>query len=257
VPTTAGTGSEVSGGAVVTDVKSGRKAGIAHANLRAQFALVDPVLTYSMSPRTTANTGIDALAQAIAGVIARVRTPVAQGIGLEAIRLAGESLVAAYRDGNDPVARSRMACASLLAGLTMNLSDCGAEHSMGQAIASVREAPHGATVGVVLAETLAREQGVVPELLDRVADALGAPPDTANIGRAVSAVRRILADLDFPVLSDLGIGEADVNQLTDLAMADVYVTLAPRPWTHDEVRAAYRSALHLTARTPTTPPYVA
>lgn len=248
IPTTAGTGSEVSGGAVVTDSRSARKAGIAHPNLRAQYALVDPVLTHSMGARMTANTGIDALAQAIAGVIAGVRTPVAVGIGLEAVRLAGDSLAVAYRDGSDAGARSRMACASLLAGLTMNLSDCTAEHSMGQAIASVREAPHGATVGVVLAETLEREQLVVPELLDRVADALGAPQESTGDGRAVEAVRGLLAELDFPVLSDLGVTENDVDRLADLAMGDPYVTLAPRPWTRDEVCAAYRRALQLTTR---------
>lgn len=249
IPTTAGTGSEVSGGAVVTDPGSGRKAGIAHPNLRAQYALVDPALTYSMTPRMTANTGIDALAQAIAGVIARVRTPVAQAIGLEAIRLAGESLVPAYRDGRDPVARSRMACASLMAGLTMNLSDCTAEHSMGQAIAGIREAPHGLTVGLVLAETLERERRFVPALLERVADALGESPDSAGDGtRAVRAVRRILAELAFPVLSDLGIGGQDVGLLADLAMADQFVTLAPEPWSREEVCAAYHAALRLTTR---------
>ena len=249
IPTTAGTGSEVSGGAVVTDPQSGRKAGIAHPNLRAQYALVDPVLTYSMTPRMTANTGIDALAQAIAGVIASVRTPVAHAIGLEAVRLAGQSLVPAYRDGRDIVARSRMACASLMAGLTMNLSECTAEHAMGQAIASIREAPHGLTIGLVLAETLERERHFVPGLLEQVADALGEPADSARDGgRAVRAIRRTLAELEFPVLSDLGIGDQDVGSLADLAMADPMVTFAPQPWSREEVRAAYHAALRLLTR---------
>src|SRR5205085_2626395 len=76
VPTTAGTGSEVSGGAVITDPNQTRKAGIASPTLRAQMALVDPTLTYSMPRATTAFTGIDALAQAIAAMIARVRTAI-------------------------------------------------------------------------------------------------------------------------------------------------------------------------------------
>ena len=249
IPTTAGTGSEVSGGAVVTNPVSGRKAGIAHPNLRAQYALVDPVLTASMTPRMTANTGIDALAQAIAGVIASVRTPVAQAIGLEAIRLAGQSLVPAYRDGHDPVARSQMACASLMAGLTMNLSDCTAEHAMGQAIASIREAPHGLTVGLVLAETLERERRFVPGLLELVADALGEAPDSARDGRrAVRAVQSILAKLEFPVLSDLGIVGQEVDSLADLVMADPLMALTPEPWSREDVRAAYHAALRLTTR---------
>jgi choline dehydrogenase len=75
VPTTAGTGSEVSGGAVVCDPASGRKAGIAHPHLRPQYAVVDPRLTWSMPPGMTANTGVDALAQAVAATVAKVRTP--------------------------------------------------------------------------------------------------------------------------------------------------------------------------------------
>ena len=75
MPTTAGTGSEVSGGAVITDALSGRKAGIAGANPRAQHALVDPLLTHSVPPAMTAYTGIDALAQAIAGIVAKCATP--------------------------------------------------------------------------------------------------------------------------------------------------------------------------------------
>ena len=110
VPTSAGTGSEVSGGSVVTDPEAGRKNGIANANLRAQVALVDPLLTHSMPSTMTANTGIDALAQAIAAVVANVRTPIGDAIALEAVRLMTPALVAAYRDGTDAAARSAMSC---------------------------------------------------------------------------------------------------------------------------------------------------
>ena len=108
IPTSAGTGSEVSGGSVVSDPGAGRKNGIANANLRAQVALVDPLLTHSMPPTMTANTGIDALAQAIAAVVAKVRTPIGDAIALEAVRIMTPALVAAYRDGTDPGARSGM-----------------------------------------------------------------------------------------------------------------------------------------------------
>src|SRR6478736_4619727 len=127
VPTTAGTGSEVSGGAVITDDATHTKAGIASPLLRAQHALVDPVLTWGLPPGITAMTGIDALAQAIAAVVVRAATPVGDGVALEATRLAGGALVRAVRDGSDHDARSDLACASLLAGLAMNISDCGAE----------------------------------------------------------------------------------------------------------------------------------
>ena len=249
IPTSAGTGSEVSGGSVVSDPEAGTKSGIANALLRAQVALVDPALTISMPPSMTANTGIDALAQAIAGVIAKVATPIGDGIGLEAIRMMTPALVAAYRDGGDRSARAAMSCGSMMAGLTMNLSDCTAEHSLGQAIGGVTHVPHGLTIGLVLAETLEREARYVPEKLERVADAMGEPHDgSADGSRAVRAVRRILAELDFPVLSSLGISEEDLDHLSDLALDDFFITMAPAPWTREEVWGAFARSLALTER---------
>ena len=249
VPTTAGTGSEVSGGAVITDDHSGAKLGIASPNLRADHALVDPVLTHSAPPATTAFSGIDAIAQAIAGMIARTRTPIGDAIALEAIRLGGRALLPAYRDGADAAARSEMACASLMAGLTMNISDCSAEHSLGQAIGGIAPAPHGLTIGLVLAETLERERRVVPDQLERVADALGVEDDGSGDGsRAVRAVRELLRELEFPVLASLGIGEADLDELTERAMADFFVNQSPQPWSAPEVRAAFAEALALSER---------
>ncbi len=249
IPTSAGTGSEVSGGSVVSDPEAGTKSGIANALLRAQVALVDPALTLSMPPTMTANTGIDALAQAIAGVIAKVSTPIGDGIGLEAIRMMTPALVAAYRDGSDRSARAAMSCGSMMAGLTMNLSDCTAEHSLGQAIGGVTHVPHGLTIGLVLTETLEREAKYVPEKLERVADAMGEPDDgTADGSRAVRAVRRILAELDFPVLSSLGVTEDDLDHLTDLALDDFFITMAPAPWERAEVRAAFSRALATESR---------
>ena len=249
VPTSAGTGSEVSGGSVVADPDAGTKNGIANANLRAQYALVDPVLTYSMPPSMTANTGIDALAQAIAGMVAKVRTPIGDGIALEAIRMMTPALTAAYRDGTDTAARAGMSCGSMMAGLTMNISDCTSEHSLGQAIGGVKHVPHGLTIGLVLAETLERERTRVPEVLERVADAMGEPEDGSKDGsRAVRAVRRVLAELDFPILSSLGFTNDDLDELADLAMADYFITMSPEPWTKDEVIDAFAAALALSER---------
>jgi alcohol dehydrogenase len=249
LPTSSGTGSEVSGGAVISDPVAGRKAGIANALMRAQVALVDPILTHSMPPSMTAHTGIDALAQAIAAMVARCRTPIGDGIALEAVRLAGESLVAAYKDGTDAVARNKMSCAAMMAGLAMNISDCTAEHSLGQAIGGVKHVPHGLTIGLVVAETLDRERQYVPEALERVADALGEPRDGTSDGtRAVRAVRRILAELDFPVLSSLELTESDIDHLADLALDDFFITMAPEPWSKQEVVDAFLAALALESR---------
>lgn len=249
LPTSAGTGSEVSGGSVIADPEQGTKNGIAGPLLRAQYAVVDPELTYSMPPSMTANTGIDALAQAIAGMVAHCRTPIGDAIAMEAISMMAWALPAAYRDGSNKEARSAMACGSMMAGLTMNISDCTAEHALGQAIGGLKHVPHGLTIGLVVAEVLNRERHVVPEVLERVADALGAPPAATKDGsRAVAAVKKILADLDFPVLSSLGFEERDLDQLADLALADYFITMAPRPWSKEDVITAFSSALSLSSR---------
>ena len=250
VPTTAGTGSEVSGGSVVSDPAAGRKAGIAHPNLRPQYAVVDPELTWSMPPSMTANTGIDALAQAIAATVAKVRTPIGDAIALEAVRLMGDSLLAAYRDGSDATARSNMSCGAMMAGLAMNISDCAAEHSLGQAIGGMTGAPHGLTIGLVLVETLERESRWVPDQLERVADAWGLPDDGTRDGsRVVTAVRSLLTALEFPVLSELGLTDGDLDRLTDLALADYFISMSPEPWDRAEVHSAFASALSLRQRT--------
>lgn len=249
VPTTAGTGSEVSGGAVITDPATSEKSGIAGPNLRAQHALVDPALTRSLPSDVTAHTGVDALAQAIAAVVAKTRTPIGDAIALEAVRLASRSLVTAVRDGSDRDARSEMSCASLMAGLAMNISDCAAEHSLAQALGGRFHLPHGLTVGLVLAETLDRERHHVPKLLEHVADAMNEPNDGSRDGsRAVSAVRRLLAELDFPVLADIGATEADLDELTERALADFFITQSPAPWSAAEVHAAFAAALALDRR---------
>jgi choline dehydrogenase len=244
VPTTAGTGSEVSGGAVISDPDQVRKAGFASPLVRPQDALVDPVLTRSSPPATTAYSGIDALAQAIAGMVARTRTPIGDAIALESIRMVGRSLLTAYVDGGNTVARSEMACASLMAGLTMNISDCTAEHSLGQAIGALCGAAHGLTIGLVLAETLERERHHVPAVLGRVSDALGVADDgSADGSRAVRGVRELLAALDFPVLGSLGVGESQLEALTEIAFEDFFHTQSPQPWTQEEIHTAFAAAL--------------
>lgn len=249
LPTTAGTGSEVSGGAVVSDPQFGTKSGIANPLLRAQYALIDPVLTHSAPPATTSYSGVDALAQAIAGMIARSRTPIGDAIALEAIHLISRSLVTAHRDGSNAAARSDMACGSMMAGLTMNISDCTAEHSLGQAIGGMFHVPHGLTIGLVLVETLERERHHVPKQLERVADAMGVAAGGPKDGkRAVQAVRKLLVDLEFPVFASLGVTTAQIDELTTLALDDYFITESPHPWTDVEVREAFTKALEVTKR---------
>jgi alcohol dehydrogenase len=250
-PTTSGTGSEVSGASVLTDAERDRKIGFGHPNMRAQHALVDPVLTHGLPPGPTAHSGVDALAQAIGGCTVTNSSPLSVAFGLEACHYVAHSLREAVADGSDAEARRRLSCASLTAGLAMNLSDCAADHALGQALGSVKHLPHGLTIGLVVAETLELTRGDCADRLERVADALGEPDDGTNDGsRAVRAVRRVLADLSFPTLRDVGVTEADLPALVESATGEQSYNLDVdcHDWTAVEVEQAFRAALALESR---------
>jgi alcohol dehydrogenase len=244
VPTTSGTGSEVSGGAVVVDPETGRKLGVASPLMRAQHALVDPLLTLGLPPAATMQTGMDALAQAIGGVIVRNRTPGSVALGLEACSHIAAGIRPAVADGGDRAARARLSLGSLLAGLAMNLSDCGADHALGHAIGGRLGLPHGLSVGLVLAETLNVDRASCPAALERVADALGEPAGgPADGSRAVRAVRRLLHAVEFPTCAQAGVRAGDVNTLVAIALEDYCLTVSPHDWSADDIRSAYDAAL--------------
>jgi choline dehydrogenase len=250
-PTTAGTGSEVSGASVLTDTEADRKVGFGHPDMRAQHALVDPVLTHGLPPAPTAFSGVDAMAQAIGACTVRNSSPLSVAFGLEACHHSAHALLPAIEDGSDGQARRRLACASLTAGLAMNLSDCAADHALGQALGSVKHLPHGLTIGLVLAETLDLARGDCAERLERVADALGEPDDGTDDGsRAVRAVRRIVATAGFPTLGSVGVTEDDLTRLVASATGEQSYNLEIdcHDWTADEVEQAFRAALALESR---------
>jgi alcohol dehydrogenase len=249
IPTTSGTGSEVSGGAVMTDKAAARKVGLASPNMRAQHALVDPLLTVGLPAGPTAQTGVDALAQAIGGAIVTNGNPLSMAAGLEACRHVAASLARAVADGSDVDARRGMSLASLLAGLAMNLSDCAADHALAQAMGGQLSLPHGLTVGVVLAETLDVSRVDCADALERVADALGAEADgSADGSRAVEEVRRLLASISFPTATEAGLRAEHVEVLTPLALEEYFMTVDPHRWTADDVRTAYQAALAVSVR---------
>jgi alcohol dehydrogenase len=247
-PTTAGTGSEVTGGVVMTDPSSGLKVAAPSPANRAQYCVVDPRLTLALPPGPTLWGGLDALGQAIGSVIASVHTPVGDALGLEAVRMATRALPAVMASPTDLDARTEMSCAALLAGLAMNVSESGTEHSLAHPLGSRHHLPHGLTVALVLAESMEHDRQFVPERFERVADAMGEPEDTSGDGRrAVRAVQRLLARVGCPTLTASGVSAADVEPLTDAALAG-WIPVEPGPWTRDDIAAAYRRALAVLTR---------
>jgi alcohol dehydrogenase len=239
----------VSGGSVVVDPEQGRKRGVAHPLMRAQDALVDPLLTLGLPADMTAYTGADALAQAIGAVIVSNSSPMSVAVGLEACRHVAGGLVAAVRDGADLEARTELSLGSLMAGLAMNLSDCGADHALGHSIGSTLGLPHGLTVALVLAETLDVNRPACADRLERVADALGEVDDGSGDGsRAVRAVRRLLAAAGLPTMRESGVEERHIDRLVELSLGDYCLTVNPRSWDERDVRSAYGQAMALEGR---------
>lgn len=248
VPTTSGTGSEVTGGVVMTDTAKAAKVAAPSPLNRAQYCLVDPQLTLGLPPGPTLWGGLDALGQAIGSVIAKVHTPVGDGVGLEAIRLTRSALPKVLADPSDIDARSDMACAALLAGLAMNVSESGTEHSLAHPLGSIHHLPHGLTVGLMLAESMDHDRQYEPERFERIADAMGAPPSgTSDGSRAVAAVREFLAEVGCPTLTGSGVTESDIDALVTCAI-EGWIPVEPGPWSADDVRSAYQRALAITTR---------
>jgi alcohol dehydrogenase len=135
-----------------------------------------------------------------------------------------------------------------MAGLAMNLSEAGTDHSLAHALGVRHGIPHGLSVGLVLAEALEHDRRHVPERCERIADALGEPAGgPADGSRAVRAVRRLLATVGCPTLRAAGVTEADVEALTDTALAG-WIPIEPGPWTRADVAGAFRRALAIERR---------
>ena len=150
IPTTAGTGSEVTNVAVLTNRKRKIKAPIASESFYPQYAIVDPTLTYSMTSKLTASTGIDVLCHAIEGYWSRNHQPICDVMAVYAAKLVLKYLRIAYKDPNNQVAREKMAAASLIAGLAFGQPKTTASHACSFPLTNLYQIPHGEACGLTL-----------------------------------------------------------------------------------------------------------
>ena len=241
VPTTAGTGADLTG-AFVVRTADGRKRAFGHPLLRGQATIVDSELVRGLPAAPTLHGGVDALSHCIAACMVANASPLSVAIALEGIAAAAEALPRLVRDPADDDARRTMSLASTCGGLAINLADCSAEHALGHGFGGVYELPHGLCVGLVLAECLEVNRAAREQELARIASALGRPGD------GVAAVRSFLAEVRFPVCRDLGIDVVDTGRLVAIALDDYCITTNPVAWSADEVRGAFDRALALERR---------
>lgn len=223
VPTTAGTGSEVVGGAIITD--SSRPFKMHVVAVPAQVALCDPLLTVSLPAGPTAAGGIDALAHAIGAYTGKDRQPLADAMALHAIRTISRWLPVAVERGDDLTGRKHMMDGALAAGISMK-GGGAADHAFAHAVGALFDVHHGVSVAMFLADVMEFNLPHLPERFADVAGVLGvrsATDDPMTLGLAgIEQVRRLVASLPIPSLREIGATEQDVPRLTDQVMADAF-----------------------------------
>jgi alcohol dehydrogenase class IV len=208
-PTTAGTGSEVTKNAVITGDDGGFKKSFRDPRLIPDFAVVDTELTHSMPPSVTATSGLDALTQLIESYTSNGASPMTDALALQGIHRAATSLERAYADGSDSDARSDMALASLLGGITLANAGLGAVHGFASPLGANYPAPHGAVCAILLPLVVrANAQFGVEETQRRyttIAETmLGEGADTSAL---VSHLESLVERLGIPGLSTWGLEE--------------------------------------------------
>ena len=173
VPTTAGTGSEATFVAILTDPASGNKTGVVDSKILADIAIVDPALTDGLPQSVTAAAGMDALVHAIEAFIARVATPLARGLALEAARHIGPSLETVCREPGNVAARDGMAIGSHLAGMAFANSSCCAVHALALPLGGRFHIPHGVITGCFAGEMMRHNAPACAEQFAALGIALG------------------------------------------------------------------------------------
>jgi alcohol dehydrogenase class IV len=248
VPTTAGTGAEVTRNAVIGDPEKRFKASIRSEHLLPRAVVVDPVLGIDVPPTVTAYSGMDALCQCIESYTSNGANPITDALAIQGATLAAKSLRRAFADGSDLSARQDMAMAALLSGITLTNAGLGAVHGFAAPLGANFPAPHGAVCAILLTPVI---EANLKELRTLPRDSAGLDR-YATLGRnvtgrfdmsqtdACTALRDLtcdlVRDLRIPPLSQFGMATADIPEIVALARKSSSMKFNPVPLS-DEVLA--------------------
>jgi len=243
VPTTAGTGSEITFSAVITDTENRFKMTIKNAWTAAKIAVCDPDLTLSVPPAVTASTGMDALTHAIEAYTAACAEPIADAVALYAVELIYRHLPTAFADGNNVEARRGMLMGSLLAGMAFSHSDVASVHCLAEALGGMYDLPHGVCNAVMLPHVMEYNMPCCVGRYARIARAMGLTPDSGVEGarEAVRAVRQLAADVQLPVFLDFHVPEEDFRAIAEASYKNLSTPSNPRPMTTEDYLSLLRS----------------
>lgn len=245
IPTTAGTGTEVSESGMVTLQSSNRKTTIASPRLVPDTAILDPALNETLPSRLTAATGMDALTHCVEAYLAAGDHPMADAIALQGIQLAALSLENAVSDGKDREARGNMLKAAMMGGVSAR-KGLGACHSLAHALASAHSLHHGMAKALCLPAVLDFNRSVVPEKIAQIGQLLGARgDDVATLAfEASGALKALSRRIGLPAgLSELDIAEESLPELAQAAFEDAHHETNPREVNADDLLALYRASV--------------
>lgn len=230
LPTTAGTGAEVTPNSVLTDPAGGVKQSIRGPSLAPAAAVVDAELTVSCPPDVTASAGMDALTQAIESHLSRHATPLTDALAVHAVKLVWGNILVAYRNGQDRPAREGMACGALLAGMALANARLGAVHGMAHPIGHRYHLRHGVVCAALLPHVLRFNRESAAEKYEILAGIFGSDP--------ADAAARLLGRLDLPQrLSPAGLAKSDFDAIAAASMPSGSLKANPRPVTEDDIKA--------------------
>lgn len=251
IPTTAGTGAEVTRNAVLYSPEHRVKVSLRSPYMLPTAALVDPMLTRSVPPDVTASTGLDALTQLLEPFVSHLSNPLTDGLCREGLVRAARSLRRAYEDGSDEDAREDMALASLLGGLALANAKLGAVHGFAGVIGGMFPAPHGEVCARLLPHVMAVNVAALHARLpespaaaryEEAAQILTGSP-LASAEEGTEWVQSLCRDLNIPSLSEFGIGESDFPEIVAKSARSSSMKGNPLPLTDDELTSILAAAL--------------
>jgi len=250
IPTSAGTGAEVTFTAVFINEETGSKGGMNGDPLYPEAAILDPELTQSLPPNVTASTGLDALAHALEAYTSTQAHPISEMYSLEAIDLILRNIRAAYADGRNMEARSNMLMASLLGGKALAMAGVGLVHAMAYPLGGMFGIPHGLANAVLL--PYVTEYNIIGNLEKHVNLAALFGFDTSNMplneaaSMAADGLYQLNMDLGIPAtLADINVAEEKIPEMADIALTVARpIENNPRQPSRDDIIAIYEYAMN-------------
>jgi alcohol dehydrogenase class IV len=241
LPTTSGTGSEVGRSAVISEDSNHVKKIIFDPQLLAKAVFADPELTLELPAAITAATGMDALTHCVEAYLAKAYHPICDGIALEGLRLASQSLLRCIKEPQDIEARGSMMMASMMGAIAFQ-KGLGIVHSCAHALSAVKDLHHGFANGLMIDHALAFNTKAVPERFKTLAATVGLKDPSAD--SFLAWLKQLKAEIGIPArLTEAGVTAADVPRLAELAFADACHPSNPRACTRADFEAVFTGAL--------------